>query len=60
MWETQQKTQGMSTMVKDIRLAHMRPWTTVLSRWGIFVAIAKNTLYGSNLSETELLPVNLI
>ncbi len=28
------------------------PWTTkpVLSRWGIFVAIAKNTLYGSKLS----------
>ncbi len=27
------------------------PWTTkpVLSRWGIFVAIAKNTLYGSKL-----------
>ncbi len=29
----------------------MWPWTTkpVLSRWGIFVAIAKNTLYGSKL-----------
>ncbi len=28
------------------------PWTTkpVLSHWGIFVAIAKNTLYGSKLS----------
>ncbi len=25
-------------------------WTIPLSRWGIFVAIAKNTLYGSNLS----------
>ncbi len=27
------------------------PWTTkpVLSRWGIFVTIAKNTLYGSKL-----------
>ncbi len=31
---------------------HMWPWTTkvVLSRWGIFVAIAKNALYGSKLS----------
>ncbi len=29
----------------------MWPWTTkpVLSRWGLFVAIAKNTLYGSKL-----------
>jgi len=29
----------------------MRPWSTkaVLSRWGIFIAIAKNTLYGSKL-----------
>ncbi len=25
-------------------------WTIPLSRWGIFVAIAKNTLYGSKLS----------
>ncbi len=30
----------------------MVPWTTklVLSRWGIFVAIAKNTLHVSKLS----------
>ncbi len=30
---------------------YMRPWTTkpVLSRWGVFVAIARNTLYGSKL-----------
>ncbi len=30
---------------------HLWPWTTkpVLSRWGIFVPIAKNTLYGSKL-----------
>ncbi len=30
---------------------HMWPWTTkpVLSRWGIFIAIAKNILYGSKL-----------
>ncbi len=29
----------------------MWPWSTkvVLSRWGIFVAIAQNTLYGSKL-----------
>ncbi len=33
-------------------LDYMWPWSTkaVLSRWGIFVAIAKNTLYGSKLS----------
>ncbi len=32
--------------------SYMWPWSTkpVLSRWGIFVAIAKNTLYGSKLS----------
>ncbi len=31
---------------------YMWPWSTkpVLSRWSIFVAIAKNTLYGSKLS----------
>jgi len=31
---------------------YMVPWTTklVLSRWGIFVAIAKNTLHVSKLS----------
>ncbi len=30
---------------------YLWPWTTkpVLSRWGIFLAIAKNTLYGSKL-----------
>ncbi len=30
---------------------HASPWSTkaVLSRWGIFVAIAKNTLHGSKL-----------
>ncbi len=34
-----------------IYCTYMWPWTTkpVLSRWGIFVAIAKNTLYGSKL-----------
>ncbi len=35
-----------------ISYEYMWPWTTkpVLSRWGIFVAIAKNTLHGSKLS----------
>ncbi len=30
---------------------NMWPWSTkaVLSRWGIFITIAKNTLYGSKL-----------
>ncbi len=38
-------------MIIRRRNQHMRPWTTkpVLSRWGIFVAIAKNTMYVSKL-----------
>ncbi len=34
-------------------LQNIRPWTTkpVLSRWSIFVAIAKNTLYVSKLTK---------
>ncbi len=36
----------------EICVTHIWPWSTkaVLSRWGIFVAIANNTLYGSKLS----------
>ncbi len=42
------------TLIRNVAWAanqHMWPWSTkaVLSRWGIFVAIAKNTLYGSKL-----------
>ncbi len=37
---------------------NMWPWTTksVLSRWGMFVAIAKNTLYGSKLYIFSFMP----
>ncbi len=36
----------------------MWPWTTktVLSRWGIFVAIVKNTLYGSKFLDFSFMP----
>ncbi len=39
----------------------MWPWTTtpVLSRWGIFVAIAKNTLYGSKWFNFYFMPKSL-
>ncbi len=58
---TQMKKHWCSTLHKVTKIcviccirtpmAHMWPWTTkpVLSRWGIFVAIAKNTLHGSKL-----------
>ncbi len=41
---------------------HMWPWSTkpVLSRWGIFVVIANNTLYGSKLLMFPLCQKSLI
>ncbi len=40
----------LSLYVKEMS-KNMWPWNTkaVWSRWGMFVAIAKNTLYGSKL-----------
>ncbi len=42
---------GFSLIIIVIWWQYMWPWSTtaVLNRWGIFVAIAKNTSYGSKL-----------